>query len=420
MVTIIEYILFLLMMITLLFINKKLRKSVFTVSNYLIVTFSVMTLLQVIACYLFDYKKPTIEYWIILTIFIFVAVLTDLGSNRFASRVSLCGVKIKKGDSIETWADKNEKKFDIICIVAALYAIFLFVKLARGFPNLYYVVQDEFQNEYTRGINYYIRLLMLIATPYYWGCSKLSKKNIFMGLICLIPNILTFVKGIVFIPCLASILLRLKKGDITLSLKAGIAIVLVGISVFFIVYLSEMGIYNPDILFEVDTYKFIGSKLINYLIAGVQSFSQNISENNIDVFRSTDNITLAPFINIIAKLNLEKSITPLCTIWQTFGFSSLRGVAVRSNVNTYIGTLYLYNGFLVGLLLNVFWVFIASFFDEIASEKLNLVTALSSLFCAGFALGWFEFYFMQPFWIYLIVITALIELLFRFKLTIKK
>ena len=73
---------------------------------------------------------------------------------------------------------------------------------------------------------------------------------------------------------------------------------------FFGIYLVEMGVYNPEIIFEIDTYKMIGSKLIDYLISGVQSFSQNISEGDKRIFKSVDNVTLAPFIIAWQKLEL--------------------------------------------------------------------------------------------------------------------
>ena len=62
-----------------------------------------------------------------------------------------------------------------------------------------------------------------------------------------------------------------------------------------------MIVYYPYILLKIDTYQFIGSKLIDYLIAGVQSFSQNISTHNVYSFKHLDNVTLAPFINFMAK-----------------------------------------------------------------------------------------------------------------------
>lgn len=76
-------------MIVLLWINKTLRQSFFTVSNYLIITFSVITGVQVIACLWLKYETATMEYWMILTVFIVIALLTDLVASRFAKKCHL-------------------------------------------------------------------------------------------------------------------------------------------------------------------------------------------------------------------------------------------------------------------------------------------------------------------------------------------
>lgn len=162
------------------------------------------------------------------------------------------------------------------------------------------------------------------------------------------------------------------------------------------------------------------SKLIDYLIAGVQSFSQNISTHNVYSFKHLDNVTLAPFINFMAKFGFGESIDTVNTVWQTFGFSSIRDISITSNVNTYVGTLYLYNGMIIGNLLNILWVFITSFMDEVFSKRNDILTALSALFCAAFSLGWFEYYFVHTFWVYLIAIAILVSVILKMRITPQK
>ena len=82
-------------MFALLWINKALRKSVFTVSNYLIVTFLVVTGVQVLACFLFEYKVAPIEYWAILMLFIIIAFITDFIASRLARMLVFNGKKMK-------------------------------------------------------------------------------------------------------------------------------------------------------------------------------------------------------------------------------------------------------------------------------------------------------------------------------------
>lgn len=176
-VMILEYIVFLVIMIVLLWINKTLRQSFFTVSNYLIITFSVITGVQVIACLWLKYETATMEYWMILTVFIVIALLTDLVASRFAKKVSFNGIKLKSLCE-STFMSKHEKRFNIICVFAAMYSVTHFIYLAGGFPKMYYVVQEQFQNQYSAGLNFYIRLFMMIATAYYLGCAKISKKEL--------------------------------------------------------------------------------------------------------------------------------------------------------------------------------------------------------------------------------------------------
>ena len=58
--------------------------------------------------------------------------------------------------------------------------------------------------------------------------------------------------------------------------------------------------------------------------------------------------------------------------------------------------------------------------DELFSERKDVLTALSSLFCAAFSLGWFEYYFVHTFWVYLIVIAFLINIVLRLRIIPKE
>lgn len=103
------------------------------------------------------------EYWMILTVFIVIALLTDLVASRFAKKVSFNGIKLKSSCE-STFMSKHEKRFNIICVFAAMYSVTHFIYLAGGFPKMYYVVQEQFQNQYSAGLNFYIRLFMMIAS----------------------------------------------------------------------------------------------------------------------------------------------------------------------------------------------------------------------------------------------------------------
>ena len=60
--------------------------------------------------------------------------------------------------------------------------------------------------------------------------------------------------------------------------------------------------------------------------------------------------------------------------------------------------------------------------DEVFSKRNDILTALSALFCAAFSLGWFEYYFVHTFWVYLIAIAILVSVILKstFKIKFKK
>lgn len=393
-------------------LNRRSRSSFLCVSNYLIISYMIVTGIQVAVCNIMELEKSPIKYWAIMMIFLICTVLADQLGFQFANRVSIGKVKLKKEYPVDCLRGTSSKAIEISCIFASLFALSRFVFLAVKLPRFYMIVQEDFQSSYSDGMNFYIRLFLMICTVYFWGCTPLKKKSIFLGMMCFIPNMLTFVKGIVFIPCLGSILLRVKKKDIKISLKSGIFTCLVGILIFYLAYLIEMAIYDPTILKDSGTYKYIASKLIFYIISGVQSFSQNLIRSAGD-FKAVDNVTLAPIINFFAKLGFGKSINTINSIFQTLGFSTILDRRVTSNVNGYIGTLYLFNGMFFGCLLNIFWTFVVSFMEECFIERNDILTAMSFLFCASFALGWFEYYFVHTFWTYLIVIAIFANLLLK-------
>ena len=413
------YILFLAVSVTLLFFNYRLRNTLFTPSSYLILVYIFITAMQILGSVSLGYTAATIDLLGIILLFLTIAVAADCMGGQLAKRIAFKGTRLQKKYP-STVFKRHEKQIKITCCVFVAYSLLYFLKTLSIFPNVFFAVQEPFQEIYSgTGGMFYIRLFLMVATAYFWGCAKLNRENILMGFVCLLPNILTFVKGIIFIPCLASILLRLRIGDLKLSIKVFLCVVLSGMIVFFAVYLVEMSIYDTSLLWKPETYRIIYSKLLNYLIAGIQSFNQNLfSTYYINRFRNGENITLAPFINLIAKFGFAESISNVTDIWQDFGYGYNTTVRATSNVNTYIGTLYLYSGVFLGGLINFFWVFVSSFMDEIFLNRRDFSEALSGLFVAGITLGWFEYYFAHTFWEYLVIIVMIVN--WSLKIRIKR
>jgi oligosaccharide repeat unit polymerase len=289
----------------------------------------------------------------------------------------------------------------------------------RSLPNLGMVVQESFQNQYTSGINFYLRLMSLIGTIYFWGLASKSKKIYFLlGLVCFIPNFLTFVKGITFIMILGALLSNIIINKRKVKLNLVVQIILLGIFVFFATYIIETVIWNPEKLADKETYQFIYGKLNSYLISGIQSFNININSNT-DIYKETENITIAPLVNILAKIGITERIDNVADIWIVLG--EIPGYGVSSvNTNTYIGTIVLYNGLFTGLILNSAISGILYFFFYSSISNNNIVNVSRyALFSSGIILSWFEYYYMHSFWVYLILMYAAIKILSRYKLKLK-
>jgi hypothetical protein len=191
-----------------------------------------------------------------------------------------------------------------------------------------------------------------------------------------------------------------------------------GVALFFLIYMIEIGIWNPEKLLISETYEFIFGKLNSYLISGVQSFNINIT-NNIDSFANLPNIVLAPISNVLAKLGIGERVETINDVWVVLGNIPSYGVS-RVNTNTFIGTIALYNGIFKGLLVNSIISIVIYYFFFQANNKKNIIDISQyALFSAGIVLSWFDYYYMQTFWFYLIIIYVVFKIICKYKIRMK-
>lgn len=409
------YILLLFVSIFLIRFVKISTGSFYSASTFLIFPYLVVVSIQVIFIVALKLQIPTLEYFIVLTLFFFVSAATDIFARTFAKRIKFSNNHTKYNDGKIKVVDNFLK---ISSIIVIMYCLYYFIHLARQYPNFYYVVQEEFQNEYASSI-YFLRLFLMLTTTYFLGCSKLTRNNIIFGLFCSIPNFLTFVKSIILIPIVGGITLRIVKNELKISLKLIIIVLISAITVFFGVYLFEMSVYDISVLTNKNTYIFISIKFIFYLISGVQSMAQNIADY-IKYFNTVDCIPLAPFYSLLSKFGLAERINIVSDHWVVVLESSTLGRTFSSNVYSYIGDLYLYCGLLLGNVINIFWTFIISFSIESFNNRNDIMTSMSYLLVAGFILAWFDSYFNQTFYFYLFFVSIIINLLTNFVLRIRK
>lgn len=394
----ISYLMLMLLSFIMLKIKRKAVGDYFTISDYLIIPYVVVFIIQLITCFVLRLTPAPIDNWVYYFVFFIFVVWFDI-----------IGKKITKGtlskNNNNQFPKKNqnngyEKTIDIICICCSLYSFIHMAIILSKVSHLYFIVQEQVQAKYTSGLNFYFRLILMLGTVYYFGIKDINTKNIFFGIICFIPNVLTFVKSIIILSCIGVLICKIKKG-LRIKIKTALVMLFIGVIVFFGVNLFEMGVYDPSILSHKEIYQFIGAKMAFYFVSGVQSFSQNI-QGDFEAFRDVDNVTIVPFNNLLAKFGLSESIRPVTTISQRLWYSETMNRYVASNVNGYVGTLYLFNGFIFGNFINIIWVLISSILEKKYEQRENILSALASLYCAAFTLGWFDYYFSQTFWLYLL------------------
>lgn len=304
----------------------------------------------------------------------------------------------------------------VIGITAAMIQIFSFLTGAESVSVMGSVVQEEFQTEYSGGINFYLRLVTMICAAYFIaGISYQRKANIVFALLCLLPVFLTFVKSVVLISLVSGVIGNIIVNERRVKPRQVLIVSLLGFGVFFGVYLVEICIWDINRLFDPGTYEYVFAKMNFYLISGLQSFNIRVSDTNLlrEFTQTSDgNLVLAPLMNILNWFGFDSRIDTASNVWTLIGLIPNYGIA-RSNVYSYIGQLVLYCGFQGSLIAEVIFTAIVCCFYTLYHTTGRTTALLVYAFLGSFfAFGWFDDYFCQTFWVYSLCIIAIIKFLF--------
>ncbi len=407
----IGYLIFLAIGISCVYLSIKLLRTRITFTNATTIPYLAICTVQVIVCTAFNFLFPTIEYWLILSIFTV---------GLFVSECIFTGL-LKKGhlsclfNSPPEDTYKTNTFFNITIILIILYALYSTYNAIRSVDTSL-LLQDEFQDEYQNsdGGSLYMRLTMMILSVYLLVYRKELKWRI-LGIVAFLPNLVVNTKGIILIQFLAIFTLLLLYNKIKNIPRLTLYIGLTGFVIFFGSYLYEGILSNWDVT-DGDFFTRISIKLYSYLTSGVQAFSYNVAHEGEWIYAHFPNATIVPFNSFLAKFGLAQTYGSVTDYAVPTGFP-----LATSNVNSMYGTLFLFDGVTGGILILSFWTGLACFLRFQAFRTNNpLDMSLFGLFYAAFLLAWFDLYFMQPFWIYLIVITYLFKIVFNKKLWLSR
>lgn len=377
---------------------------------------------QFIAVQIYDLTDISLIYIMYLLEHLFIVWLVDTVFIYFS------GLRKRHEDEKRNWnavslrvvIEENidnsmvAKVISGIGIGCSVYLLLNFIIRAFSVNVIGSIVQAEFQNGYSGGLNFYFRLIAMIATVYFFTLTDSNNlKYAILGILCLLPNVLTFVKGIIFLCVVAGVIGNIIYHNRKIRLSQLLFVAICGVSIFLCVYLVEICIWDPLKLFQLETYQSIFSKFIVYVVAGVQGFNEQIVQNN-NVFSGVDNPVYAPIINALAKTGIVERIDTVSDVWINIGSLPNYG-EMNTNVYSYAGMLVLYCGnlqsILVGIVIALIQVIL--FVKAVKSRKL-IYLLMYSLFATAFFLGWFSYYFVHTFWVYLIILACMLVAISRF------
>ncbi len=280
----------------------------------------------------------------------------------------------------------------IAAIPILVYGLLRSVAAAGGWPA---ISSSEFTAAYSHGLPAHVIVLcaplfvLLVGTANNKTRLRLAVAGILMTFF-----LLGQAKGAVLQPLVGGLFYRVMRGHSSISVKNIGVVVLCGMLAFGSVYLLGMGAADPGVVFNPDTYLFLGRYFSFYLVSGTLAFGEAISTGTKDVGGSPHAI-FAPFQNVYNVVLGSGSLV-------INGSSKGKGVGIdltenspdhSSNVYTFFGTLYLY----LGALGSIGYVTITALLSYLllmvaAWTKNEWMLVLYCYLSAQLFFGFFEFY----------------------------
>lgn len=400
------YLIFALIVILCLIIAKRTIGNVVNITTVLGLPYMLVCTFQVFVAVFFGYIDiPCMEYWMILSFFIIVTLFFESLFHKYIYK----RLNVNKVNKVS----ETRLLFALFALFFVLYVLYDTYNQITNI-EISLLLQEDFQDEYAESVGGGLvpRMTLILFGTYFFVFPQKIWGYV-LGVLCFIPNFIVNTKGIILLPIVAIVILLLYFNRIKHPAYLLLGVGTAGPLIFFVSYFLEYSVADINVFSDVTTYRYIGEKLIDYLVAGVQEFNCNIASGTYETkFENLDNVTLSPFYNFLHKFGMAEYVDKVNPVFGHIGKLPTYG-EMYSNVNTYIGTLFIFSGLIGGILLHMFWVLLTMIIKikaEMSSSPFFL--ALYSLYMTGFALGWFEFYFLHTFWIYLIVITIVIDFLF--------
>ena len=232
-----------------------------------------------------------------------------------------------------------------------------------------------------------------VLVIYIIGATHLRQVKHWLPLLLILSAAVLYgVKGSLILPIIGGIIYRIATHRLRISIKLGFGVSLLGILLFFLVYLVRFAMQNSAYLTDPDTYIFLARHFAKYFFAGVLGFSEMLIVGRKHLVLGGGEAIFAPFINLINTL-LNTDQPSISIINQNY-LSIMPFDYNPSNVPTLFGTLYLYLG-IEGML--IYTVFLSltthgAFVVAILTRDSWAVIGWA-FFASLLTMAWFDMYF---------------------------
>lgn len=292
--------------------------------------------------------------------------------------------------SISAPAPERETRFQIICAILVIPFFLRVREMMSSSVNM--IGSDEFGEEFAvYGFYGHLLILLLACAIVLFGCIHKGNRPIPILLIIAISLIafLNQVKSWVIIPLIAGMLLCLITERIHLSVKIVVITVIIGIGLFVGSYFSIFIIGN-GMEYNEHMGEYVLEHVYHYIASGTLGMSEDVRQGIIELPRPE--VLFAPFVNAINLITGEPYISAINPHYIEISTNNV----LEDNIRTFFGTIYVNS-------INGFWIFVITIIStmvylvriwSIQSQSVYIL-AIDAWFCALLAMGWFEYYFFH-------------------------
>ncbi|MCQ2067850.1 MAG: DUF6337 family protein [Bacteroidaceae bacterium] len=364
----------------LLYLEKKAWNTIYTPLSVLMLPYLIVLLITIMISGHFGFDKmcyPSILVWS-------VALLV------FAIPSQYLGYSLQKNGKPYYSVMECPEMPPLLLWISVLVCLGLLFRFKQAFGSSPFSIgTEEFTESFDgKGVWSHISRLnsiMLTVTIFF-----VDRKHRYLWIIILMQLVLLVihnVKGWIFVPVVAGMIMRLSVGKSKLTFRFVLFTVLGVVGVFIAVYLLAL-VVGDNVALNGQVVGFIFRHVIHYLTSGILGFSTDMLNGFPD--RGDFELNIAQFVNIFKALTGDHDyLSTINPLYYNTGFN-------LTNVRTMFGTIFINSNY-VSFVLTVFVISCVINLVQVLSIRHNGLYAnlILSYFCSLLFMGWFDNFFSQ-------------------------